>query len=494
MNNSANDRKKIGYEGLIKRLGKTPFSIPYFEYKNNTQKVRCICPEHGEFHMQVSILLKGGGCQVCRRINGCPKRKKSLAHFKDILDRFPTLDFSKFEYVGVKEKSLCSCPEHGEFKVSIDNLRVSKYGCPKCAINFSNKASRKTKQDFIEKANKIHNFKYNYEEGEYTLAIEKLKIICNKHGEFWMSPNNHLKGEECPKCNSNYSRIEKEVLKFVSSVFETEEGNRKILEGNELDIYIPEKKIGIEFNGLYWHSTKFKDSNYHLEKLKSCNLKGVRLIQIFEDEWVYKQEIVKSRLKQILGCQGRRLYARHCEVRQVNPSDARQFLERTHLQGAVGAKLSLGLYHQDQLVAFMSFCPPRLNLGRKVHTVQTGEWELLRFCTELHTTIVGGASKLLRAFERQHQPTKLVSYADRRWSDGGLYHQLGFTLTTETKPNYFYVKGRRRYNRFNFRKSELVKQGHDPKKTEKQIMQELKYHTIYDCGSLRFEKLYTSFN
>jgi len=164
-----------------------------------------------------------------------------------------------------------------------------------------------------------------------------------------------------------------------------------------------------------------------------------------------------------------------------------KFLEQNHIQGSVGSQIKIGLYYNDELVSLMNFSKPRINIGGKK---EEGTYELIRFSNKLNTTVVGGASKLLKYFERNYNPKEIISYADRRWSQGNLYTQLGFDFIHFSQPNYFYVKSKRRENRFGYRKSILVKQGFDKNKTEKEIMQERGFNRIYDCGTLKFMKTY----
>ena len=161
-----------------------------------------------------------------------------------------------------------------------------------------------------------------------------------------------------------------------------------------------------------------------------------------------------------------------------------KFLEDNHIQGKLGAKVRVGLYHNEELVSLMTFGSLRKSLGSKS---QEGDWELLRFCNKLNTNVVGGASKLLKYFINNYKPDNIISYADRRWSEGNLYYNLGFKLVGETRPNYFYLNTSRRESRFKYRKDILVKQGYDPNKTEREIMKERGYLRIYDCGTLKFE-------
>ena len=261
---------------------------------------------------------------------------------------------------------------------------------------------------------------------------------------------------------------------------------KNVIKPFELDIYITEKQIAIEYNGLYWHSEKYKeDVNSHLNKTNLCKEKGIRLIHIFEDEWLEKQEIVKSRLKSILGVKEKCIRASKCEIRDVDSRTAMQFLDENHLQGRCKAKYHYGLYYNNELVSLMTF--GKMRQQRKFHEDYDEKWELLRFANKLNTTVYGGASKLLKHFIKGVNPKSIISYADKRWSDGNLYKKLGFEHTHDSKPNYFYVVGQHRENRFKYRKGELVKQGFDSNKSEHEIMIERGIYRIYDCGTMVFE-------
>jgi len=173
----------------------------------------------------------------------------------------------------------------------------------------------------------------------------------------------------------------------------------------------------------------------------------------------------------------------------VGSKEAMKFLNDNHLQGKFGAKVKIGLYDNNELVSIMTFGDLRKNLGS---TKEIGSYELFRFCNKLNTTVIGGASKLLKHFEKNHKPLSIISYADKRWSQGELYENLNFNLEGISKPNYFYIKGNKRENRFLYRKDVLVSEGYDINKTEKEIMKDRGYHRIYDCGTIKFKKEYLS--
>lgn len=282
----------------------------------------------------------------------------------------------------------------------------------------------------------------------------------------------------CHVCNTRYcSKQEQEITDFIKSFYsKTILLRNKSLIGKELDIVLPDDKIAIEYDGLYWHNENVIENTSHLMKTELCEKQGYQLIHIFSDEWLFKQEIVKSRLKTLLH-NSTKIFARKCEVHEVDSKTATYFLNTNHVQGACASKYKYGLYHDGELVSIMTFGKSRF----------ANEFELLRFCNKLNTCVVGGASKLLRHFLNEHtEITEITSYADRRWSKGNLYEKLNFVKTHVTKPSYFYVIGQMRENRIKYQKHKLVAAGFDSAKTEHEIMKERGIPRIYDCGTIKY--------
>jgi hypothetical protein len=185
-----------------------------------------------------------------------------------------------------------------------------------------------------------------------------------------------------------------------------------------------------------------------------------------------------------------KVFARKCDVRKIPNSESNMFLEKTHIQGGVNSSYCYGAYFNDELISVMTFSLPRINMGNKIK--KAGEYELVRFSTSNKYRVIGVAGKLLRFFINETNPTRIISYADRRWTNkfNNLYDKLGFVLISETDPNYWYVKKYKREYRFNFTKQKLVKMGHDVNKTEREIMKESGYDRIWDCGHLKYEMLF----
>ncbi len=313
-----------------------------------------------------------------------------------------------------------------------------------------------------------------------------LCLSCNK--KFKIMWNYIQQGYLCPNCyprNNGKSIQEIKIIEYINSIIKNKqiiENDRTILKPKELDIYIPSKKIAIEFNGLYWHSEeKILDKNYHLNKTLECEKQGIQLIHIFEDEWLFKKDIVKSRLKQILNkSNSKRIHARKCLIKEIKPITKNKFLEKFHIQGQDKSNIKLGAFHQDELISVMTFSKGNIAKGSKS---KKGIWELNRFCSNSNYHIPGIASKLLTYFKRNYEWKEIFSYADKRWSIGNLYYKLGFELEKETGINYWYVKDFQRIHRFNLRK-----RPNEPKDIPEWVLRVKEgYYKIWDCGSLKFK-------
>lgn len=456
------------------------------DYIDSKTKVKIICPDHGEFEQLPSHHIKGQTCPKCAVNSRASKHKYDTKTFiekaKEIHgDKY---DYSKVDYTSSKVKVKIICPEHGEFQQSATK-HLNNQGCPDCGNISTGKKLKVSVDDLIVKLKTAHSDKYDYDLTNYNNSHSKIEINCSKHGNFKQLVYDHIAGHGCPKCTSSISSYELELNSFINELgCNTITSDRSIISPQQLDIYIPSKNIAIEFDGIYWHSELYKPDDYHINKTNLCEAKDVRLIHIFEDEWKFKQDIVKSRLKNILGITENRIYARNCEIRLMTNDERNIFLENNHLQGSVKSSVNICLTYKGEIVSSMHFNKPRLGVG------SSGEhYELSRFCNKMDTSVIGGASKLLKFFYKTYGQIKLISYADKRWSEGSIYDTLGFTQTRVNKPNYWYVINNKRVHRFNFRKSMLRKEGFDTtNSTEREIMLSRGIYRIYDCGTITYEK------
>ena len=275
----------------------------------------------------------------------------------------------------------------------------------------------------------------------------------------------------CTLCNpigNSVSIKEKELFDFIQSNYKG-----KIIQsyrdGLEIDIFLPELNLGFEFNGLYWHSSEYLDKNYHLNKLNHFKEKGIRIFNVWEDDWVINQNLIKSMILNILIQNTTKIYARNCDVRFViDVKTIKEFLNKNHIQGWVNSKVKIGLYFKNELVSLMIFDQME---GRK--KMGPSEWNISRFCNKMNHIVVGGASKILNYFTKNFSVKRIISFADKDWSDGDMYYKLGFDKIYETKPDYKYLKNGVRRHKSNFKLNES----------------EVDLPKIWDCGKIKFEKI-----
>lgn len=282
---------------------------------------------------------------------------------------------------------------------------------------------------------------------------------------------------------STASIAEIEVADFVKEIYDGEvrQHVQTMLDNRyELDIVMPDKKIAIEYDGKYWHNDEHHGRDYHLTKTRKCLDIGYRLIHIFEQEWNNRKDIVKDRIRSALGIYDRRVYARKCLIKEIDSKTANAFLEANHLQGKDHSSIRIGLFQEDELVAVMTFGKPRFN--------ENYDWELIRFASLLGVQVIGGAGKMLSFFRKKYAGS-IISYADRRYSNGGLYLAIGFRLDHETDPSYCYVRGNIVYSRYQCQKKNLpnvLGDGFDENLTEEENMEFNGFAKLYDCGNYVF--------
>lgn len=332
--------------------------------------------------------------------------------------------------------------------------------------------------------------KFNRNEGVIIddIRLLNLKIIkFNNDTRFYIEESNlpilsdfFSKTDECGK---SYS--EKELVDFVKSIYSDEimENTKKIIPPKELDIYIPKMKLAIEYNGLYWHDENHIDKNYHLMKTNMCNEKGIDLIHVFEDDWLYKKEIVKSMIASRLGVYKEKIFARKCKIKEIEKDQAKIFFDKNHLQGFAYGDLYLGLIFNDKLV--QCIC-----INKKGW--HDGNVELTRMVTKLNTQVIGGFSKLMKHISDYIEYKSITSYVYKAWFNGKGYIESGFKIVKENNPSYSYVVNGRRVHKSHFRKNKIKKmfergelKFYDSNKTEHEIMKENKIYRIYDCGTMK---------
>jgi hypothetical protein len=317
---------------------------------------------------------------------------------------------------------------------------------------------------------------------------EKYSFRCNLCSTIFEGCVRNGKFPRCLVCHPilhGTSHAENAIADFIVSLgIAVEQGNRTVLGGKEIDMYIPSHNIAIEFDGIYWHSERggLKTPMYHVEKTVACAAQDIQLLHIFENEWEQSQEIVKSILQTRLTPEKNiKIFARKCQVREVEHGEMMTFFNNNHLQKGCRASIRLGLFYDDMLVQSMTFSKSRYSTRH--------QYEMIRSATLSCHSVLGGTEKLWKYFIRTYLPTSVISYADRRWFSGKSYERLGFVHTGVSRPNYFYFNSSWILeSRLAYQKHKLSKilDIYDDTLTEWQNMQNNGYDRIWDCGHHKF--------
>lgn len=455
-------------------------------YIKNTIPITIICKKHGEYTQLPAVHLTGCGCQKCAQETRNKKQSLELAEFIERAKKIHNneYDYSRVNYINSTTPVEIICKEHGSF-FQAPRKHLIGHGCPKCGGS-----EPYNTETFIKKAREVHGNRYDYSKTVYTRNRDKVCIICPEHGEFWQEAASHLCGTDCPKCFSKISKLENELFLFIQKYFpNAQQSVRNIIPPKEIDIFIPDLNFGIEFNGLRWHSEEFKDNkNYHLEKTLNAKDKNVKLIHIFEDEYVLHKEIVLNKILHILGVKtdNKKIFGRKCEVKEINVIIAKKFLNENHIQGYGNSSVNIGAFFNNELVGVMSFKRERKN---------TNNWELNRFASKINYVCSGVGGKLLKYFIKNYKPDTIKSFADRRWTineDNNFYTKNNFKFDSFVPPTYTYynsnIDAYKRIHKFNFRKKIIEKRYHIQIEnlTEEKLANSLGYHKIYDCGLIKY--------
>lgn len=496
-NERRNDSKRVSTEQFIERamqIHGDKYDYSKVNVTNiNKNKVIITCSVHGDFEQTPNSHLSGKGCPQCGIEKSHEVTKKTTNDFiKEAIEvHGKTYSYEKVDYINNRTKVVVTCPIHGDFEIIPLKHTKRGDGCPKCRYIKSANTQRLTTERFIERAKKIHGDKYSYEKTKYVEYDKSVIITCPIHGDFEQTPDSHLQGSGCQKCSHLISKKEIEISDFITNDLKLEvvQNDRTILKPKEIDIFIPSKNIAIEYNGLKFHSEEFgKDKMYHLSKLVKCNEKSIKLIQIFEDEYINRPNIVKDKIAHILGVNysnKRKIMARKCSIQEIESKTAKNFLNEYHIQGQHNSTIYLGCVYNNELIGVMAF---------KREKNDSTKWELTRFATNSNYICQGVGGKLFKFFTKNYNPSEIKSFADRRWTlscDDNLYTKIGFELEKILKPDYRYYSSKvapyDRIHKFNFRKEILSKKyGLSLEMTEKEMVEKLNYYKVWDCGLLKY--------
>lgn len=446
------------------------------EYKSLSDKVIIICKEHGKFEQTPrSHIYSKNGCPKCAVVARAMAISNSI---NDIRDKASIKHGDKYQYhERIGDIVDAECHKHGKFSISSKSL-LNGRGCPKCAIDSIKDKLSLPFDEFIKRANALYDNKYEYIYNSYNNSKNDVIVKCHEHGIFSVNVQSHLAGSKCPKCKMNL--FESSVARHLDDLdIRYSLYDRTVLDGSELDIYIKDHNLAIECHGTYWHSHDsydIKEKYKHYHKATQCSNNKIRLLQIFEHEWISKRGIIESIIKSAVGINDR-IHARKCSIKTIDAKHLRPFINSYHVQGFKPSTVNYCLIYNDAIVA---------SLTMNKHTKYG--WEMGRFVTIPGTTVIGGLSKVFSKFVKDYNPETVVSFADRRFFDGKSYINAGFILDGITSPNYKYVKGKLILSRQRFQKHKLANELEvfDPFKTEHQNMFDNGYRILWDAGNYRY--------
>ena len=443
-------------------------------YVNRHSPVEILCKTHGQFMQAMSSHLKGAGCPACVGLKRVSAEDFLAAANVAHAGRY-TYDLES--YTGWQKPVRVRCVEHGWFEqIAVDHVKRTS-GCPTCG--YSRAGIRRRNPSAIESLGLclIHP--------EFSGMGSPVGIVCPTHGPYVVARAGDVvyNGVRCPRCAHTVSAWEAGLGEYLTSLGVTTVRTREIISPKEIDLYSKEHSVGVECHGVRFHSTAFlKNTTVHLNKLRLAEKAGIRLLQVFEDEWKYRRAAVENLLAAAFG-KAHTTHARKCTVVETDSAAVAAFLDANHIQGAAKGSVVLSLQLGGSTKAVMVFSKVTSERGAK-----DAGWELVRYASV--GRVVGGASRLFRAFVTKYHPERVISYSDRRLFTGGMYSKLGFTKVHDTRPGYTVLVGDRRWHKAGFKKSLLARKlGADvlEGKTEREICESQGWFRVYDCGLTKWE-------
>lgn len=471
---------------LVNLLSKCePGTVVVSEYVSAKVPVRLSCVNDHVREVIPSNLNSRGNGSYCKQCAGevSAGKKTPETFLKEVALKYPKLTVIG-TYQSAKEYVEVACSEGHRWQVLPTNL-LSRESDALCSICNPRGLGSRLALDEVNSRLHVH---YPYlavvDYKGSTQHSEILDARCNKTAMAYTG--NLLRGfaYKCIHCEPHListSAMGQNLVRFIKSQYSgwVVEQDKAIIAPKHLDVVLPDLGVALEFNGMYYHSDKKCDQYYHLNKTKAVEDFGYSLIHIYGSEWINSRSIVESRLRSLLNT-STKIFARKTTVEPIGfPED---FLNVNHIQGSGAvSSVNYGLFLEGELVAVMTFSKPKYTKNADY------DYELVRFCSILDVTVVGGASKLLKRFKQDYPNKTIMSYADRRWSSGGLYKQLGFEFVRNTEPNYVYYKSVTDIvNRYACFKSKLKKRFpeiYSEELTQEQIMTKAGYSKVYDCGN-----------
>ena len=393
--------------------------------EQSSSNVKLKCARHGTFVTTLYKLKKKGKCPKCSS-----NYKLTVEAVKDWLHLHSKYTL-KGNYTSATSKSEFVCKKHGNFKTKFTYIKAG-HQCPKCGTE---ERARKNSNNIATVKEKVFQKGYILLSNTYINNRSNLKLQCEKHGLFEHTLHG-LKRNSCPKCYTSKENLE--ILDYIHSLsIKPSLNNRKIIPPKELDIYIEECKLGIEYNGLYWHSDLYKTNKYHFDKYQDCKKKNINLLGIYADEWQNQKDLIKAMIKHRLGKLPKNKFrASKLKIKKlVKNKEFSSFFNQYHLDGHTQASFAYGLFFNNKMVSCASF---RRNGRDKC-------WEIARFASNYNYHIYGSLGKVLKLYKKEYNE-RLITYSNNRLSHGNVYKTLGFEEITAkyNKPSYWYTDLKKR--------------------------------------------------
>lgn len=479
------------YPELVKEWSPKNSYSPQDVLVKSNKKPIWVCDKGHEWETSVAKRTseKATGCPYCtnQKILVGHNDFESAYHNDILLTEWSPKNTLKPTQVtaGSTKKIIWVCKNKHEWEVPVKE-RLRGFGCPYCANKFLYEGFNDlatTHPDLAKEWSPKNLLKANQVVGA---KDEKVWWQCSQ-GHEWEQPISARKGGRgCPTCNLITSTPEREIAEFLEQFsFEVKRNDRKLLKGLELDFYIPEKSMAIEFNGLYWHTeARGKGQKYHYNKWLKCKEAGVQLIQIWDDDWNRNPEQIKSMIANKLGMSSQEsVYARKTSIVDLTVKESQDFMKVNHIQGWTIGSYYIGL-KDNSTGEIVSVC-----IIKKEPKTEGRTLNIMRYATG--KKVPGGFTKILSHVEKTYKPEKIITFSDHTISDGNLYASNGFYADKEITPDYQYlVKGERKH-KFGYR---LKRFETDPELewvegyTETQLAKLNGIERIWDAGKTRWVK------
>ena len=464
-------------------------------YINGDTEVIIGCPIHGDFNQKPNIHVRGSDCPLCSRVKQVKKRSTTedfIIKANKLYNNF--YDYSKTVYNQSKDKLTITCPIHGDFEQKA-NSHLNGFGCIQCGRFRTTESKKKSLNILIEDFKVVHGNRYDYSKVNYINNNTKIEIICSLHGSFFQTPKSHLKGSNCPNCGVKISKPELDIFSHIQSIYKGEiiQSYRPTwLLGKEIDLFIPEFNLAIEYNGTsFHHSSKseyvdkyyrntYKPNNYHFHKWKLCMENGITLLSIYDFYWVIpeKRDNYLSKINHYLKLDNK-IYSRKCLIEEIDNKEAFLFYDKNHIEGSGFAyknSRSFCLKYNNEIVMCAT-------IGQIYNqSAKSFKLKLHRIATKQYTTVIGGISKLSSFLQRNIGD---FSY-QITLSSGGSSLRF-YSNFKQIQPRYFWVNPNtlKYFHRNYCQKHLLEKHFNTPlleTDTESIFMEKLGYLKVYDNG------------